>query len=306
MRTIPFYVVDSFTTEPFQGNPAGVFLDAAGLSADEMRRLAGEVHLESAFVLPVAEGDGDGGHDFRLRYFTGVTEVPLCGHATLAAVTVLAQTGRVAADASLGFLTNVGTIGAECAAGDDGRLTVTQIQRAPEFGGPLAPGAVAAALGLRPEAIAETGLPVRVVSTGTSWLYAPVGSREAVDASPASFEAIADLSRQTGTYGVYAFAVEAEQPGEGGAVRVWSRCFAPIAGLNEDPVTGSASGALGAYLWAAGVLPKTGGVVETRQGFAGGRGGKVRIEVTADAGAVTRVAVTGTATVLAEGAFTLP
>jgi PhzF family phenazine biosynthesis protein len=75
MRHIPFFVVDSFTDTPFQGNPAGVFFDSnAALTGDEMRRLAGEVHLESAFVLPADPSD-PGPADFRLRYFTGVCEV---------------------------------------------------------------------------------------------------------------------------------------------------------------------------------------------------------------------------------------
>ena len=124
-----------------------------------------------------------------------------------------------------------------------------------------------------------------------------------VDAAPASFEAIADLSRQTGTYGIYLFTLEHDTTGD---PLVWSRCFAPIAGLPEDPVTGSASGALGGYLWQAGILPPAGGTVTTRQGFAGGRGGEVGIQITVEGQTVIRVAVTGTAALLAEGVFTLP
>ncbi len=132
--------------------------------------------------------------------------------------------------------------------------------------------------------------------------YAPLPSRAEIDAAPASFEAIADLSRQTGTFGVYAFTVEEAA----GGMAVWSRCFAPIAGLDEDPVTGSASGGLGCYLWRAGLLSPDGGRLTARQGFAGGRGGEVEIEIGAVGGIAARVAVTGTATLLAEGAFTLP
>jgi phenazine biosynthesis protein PhzF family len=305
MRRIPFYVLDSFTDTPFQGNPAGVFFDDhAALTADEMRRLAGEVSLESAFVLP---DDTGGAHDYRLRYFTGSTEVPLCGHATLAAVTALAHAGRLAAGAGLRFATNPGTIAVTTGDLGGGALSVTQFQRAPEFGAALAEEAVAevaSALGCAPEAITGAGLPVRVVSTGTPWLYVPVTSRAAVDAAPASFAAITALSRAHNTFGLYVFAVEHEA---GAGLVVWSRCFAPVAGLDEDPVTGSASGGLGAYLWAAGRLPAEGGGVFTaRQGFAGGRGGTVHVRVKAADGAVTSVAVTGRAVLVAEGAFTLP
>jgi PhzF family phenazine biosynthesis protein len=73
-RSIPFFIVDTFTDTPFQGNPAGVFFDdvPANLTDAERMRLCAEVSLESAFVSP-----GGDGADFRLRYFTGVTETTL-------------------------------------------------------------------------------------------------------------------------------------------------------------------------------------------------------------------------------------
>lgn len=304
-RTIPFFVCDSFTDTPFQGNPAGVFFDDAGsLTADEMRRLAGEVHLESAFVLPA----GEDAADFRLRYFTGVTEVPLCGHATIAALSAMVATGRADEGQAFRAWTNVGLLPLELAEGGTG----TMFQNPPEFSLPL-PAEVAAeiagTLGIAPAAIARTGLPVQRVSTGTPWLYVPVASRAEVDATPADFTAVASLSDRLGVYGVYIFTVERD--GEGGAALTpWSRCYAPLAGLPEDPVTGSASGALGGYLAEHGVLavaPGGGGArFRTQQGFAGGRGGSAQVAVSRETdGSYSRIAVSGRALVLAQGAFTL-
>lgn len=293
MRKIPFYVVDAFTSTPFQGNPAGVFFDAETLTGEEMRRLAGEVSLESAFVLAPT----DDRHDFGLRYYTGVTEVPYCGHATLAAVTALVASGRVAVGQTLRLLPTVGLLTVETAF-VDGKLLVTQAQRPPQFDTPLGAeiaAEVAAALGVP----VVTDLPVQVISTGSRWLYVPVASRADVDKAPASFPAITDLSRRLDTHGIYIFTVE-----KAGGIRVWSRCFAPIAGLNEDPVTGSASGGLGAYLWKNGVLPVDGGEITTSQGYAGGRGGEVALVVEINDKGVS-IWITGTATILAEGAFTL-
>jgi PhzF family phenazine biosynthesis protein len=72
-QTVPFFVFDSFTDTPYRGNPAGVFFDPDGtLTETQMRRMTGEVSLESAFVAP-----GEGDSRFRLRYFTGVTETTL-------------------------------------------------------------------------------------------------------------------------------------------------------------------------------------------------------------------------------------
>jgi len=86
---LPIYTVDSFTDEPFSGNPAGVCLvpPRAELSELTMKRIAREMNLsETAFVQPLLGGTPS---KFRLRWFTPTTEVHLCGHATLATAHVL-------------------------------------------------------------------------------------------------------------------------------------------------------------------------------------------------------------------------
>jgi PhzF family phenazine biosynthesis protein len=184
-----------------------------------------------------------------------------------------------------------------------GRTELTMFQNAGTLGAPLSSGAVsevAAALGVSG---AADGLPVQIVSTGTPWLLFPVADRAAVDGIDAArrAEAIAALSRQHSTFGVYVFAVETA---EAGSVGVWSRCFAPIADLPEDPVTGSASGSLGCYLAEQGLLSE-GAEAIAQQGFAGNRGGTAHIRVTRGADG-WRPEVSGTAVLLAEGTFTLP
>ncbi len=82
MKTIAVYQVDSFTDKKFKGNPAGVVLNADGLTHDQMLKIARELNnSETAFVFSPASDD----HDVWLRYFTPKTEVPICGHATIAA-----------------------------------------------------------------------------------------------------------------------------------------------------------------------------------------------------------------------------
>lgn len=295
-RTIPFFLVNSFTTEPFAGNPAGVFFDCDDLSADTMRRLAGEIGLESAFVMTPTVADCL----FQMRYFTAVTEIPYCGHATLAAATALVHSFRIHSEADFGIQTPAGRIGLLCTTTDRDSLKITMTQRPPVFGDPLAAatiGEVAAALGCSAGVITTTGLPVRTVSTGSPFLFVPVADEAYVDGAPADLAALANLSRRTDSHGVYVFTVTGDT--------VYSRNFCPLAGLNEDPVTGSASGALGGYLWAANRLPASRRFA-IRQGYGGGRGGEVDVAVQASGDAVTAVLVTGTATVLASGAFALP
>ena len=112
-RGIPFYTVDAFTDSPFSGNPAAVCLDADDLSDEGRQQIAQEMNLsETAFVYRPASGDVR-----RLRWFTPVAEVPLCGHATLASAHVLVRekgvAGPVAFDSASGPLT---------VREDDGRL----------------------------------------------------------------------------------------------------------------------------------------------------------------------------------------
>ena len=304
MRRIPFFVLNAFTETLFSGNPAGVFLNAEQLTADEMRQLADEISLESAFVLP-----GQGGANLSLRYFTGTREIPLCGHATVSAMTALARAGRILREGTVRVDTPVGVLRMTLQSRPDGESDVTLFQNLPEFGPPLNPGAVAEvaqALGSTPEAVTATGLPVQSVSTGSPFLFVPVLSRDRVDAAPKSLEAIARISEEQGTLGVYVFTVERADSGQ---TSTWGRCFAPAAGLNEDPVTGSASGALGCLLARQGTISvDADGVIRfvAWQGYAGGRGGNVRIAVTVRDGDVSSVAITGSAVSVAEGTFTLP
>ncbi|MDA3835018.1 MAG: PhzF family phenazine biosynthesis isomerase [Spirochaetales bacterium] len=83
------YQVDAFTTEPFKGNPAAVYITDSFLAPGLMQNIAMEMNLsETAFVTPLENG-------FRIRYYTPVSEVELCGHATLSASHILYQTGMV-------------------------------------------------------------------------------------------------------------------------------------------------------------------------------------------------------------------
>jgi len=82
INSVTVYQVDAFTTQLFKGNPAGVVLNADGLSDDQMQYIAREMNnSETAFILSPQSDD----HDVWLRYFTPATEVPICGHATIAA-----------------------------------------------------------------------------------------------------------------------------------------------------------------------------------------------------------------------------
>jgi phenazine biosynthesis protein PhzF family len=87
---IKIYQADAFTTEPFGGNPAGVVPDATGITEEYMQKIAREMNLsETAFIIPI---DND---NFKVRFFTPVSEVDLCGHATIASFYTLANKGYI-------------------------------------------------------------------------------------------------------------------------------------------------------------------------------------------------------------------
>ena len=90
-ESLSVYWVNAFTLEPFTGNPAVVVPDASDLSDDQMQRIAREMNCsETVFVLRPTDTEAD----LRLRWFTPTQEVPLCGHATVAAMHILAEVGR--------------------------------------------------------------------------------------------------------------------------------------------------------------------------------------------------------------------
>ena len=255
METRRTLLVDAFTEEPLAGNVAGVVPDAAGLSDDRMGRIAAELGAsETAFLTPVeatngaADGDpdgtgeGDAGSHRRVRYFTPTDEVDLCGHATIASYAALFADGAVDAGEHV-LRTNVGDL----------TITVTESGRVRMRQGPATVETVdvdadrlGAALGIDPAALRDVGadLPVAVASTGLPFLVVPVNFLERLGEADPDMRAVEELSAEFDVAGVYAFTfdtLEAESTLHG-------RAFAPAVGVPEDPVTGTASGAVGGYL----------------------------------------------------------
>src|SRR5687768_7858805 len=115
-RRYDVYQVDAFTAVRFAGNPAGVVPDASGLSEVEMLAIARELNnSETAFILPADRDD----HDVRVRFFTPTTEVPICGHATIAAHWIRAHLGVT--EGITRQLTGAGILPVQIERGSDGR-----------------------------------------------------------------------------------------------------------------------------------------------------------------------------------------
>jgi trans-2,3-dihydro-3-hydroxyanthranilate isomerase len=178
-------------------------------------------------------------------------------------------------------------------------------QKNPTFGEPVAErGAAAAALSLPISALADTSLPVQVVSCGVPFLFVPIATRSAVDQASANRAALDALLRSTagGAHGVFFFTPES---GADGAT-AYSRMFAPALGVDEDPATGIASGPLGCYLVHHNVIsPTKAGAMWSLQGVRMGRPSHVHISIRVENGDITLVQVGGEAVLAGEGTLYL-
>ena len=236
METTRVVQVDAFTDEPLTGNPAGVVPDADGLSDDQMQAIAAEMAVsETAFLRPSEAADS------RIRYFTPTQEVDLCGHATIGTFAHLHDEGLEPGTTALE--TNVGVLEIEVEA--DG--TVWMSQDEPTIREvDVDYDRVADALGVDRAALegASADLPLAVASTGLPFLIVPITYLSDVGSAEPDMAAIEALTDAVDATGIYLFtfdALAAESTLHG-------RMFAPSAGVPEDPVTGTASGAVSAYL----------------------------------------------------------
>ena len=220
MTELRLIQVDAFADRPFTGNPAAVMLLDAWLDDATLQAIAAENNLaETAFLIPATEA----GADFELRWFTPAVEVALCGHATLASGHVLL--GDDPARASVRLRTRKAGVLTVSRAGEGYALDLPAWAPAPR---PL------------PETVAGVGgAPVE-----TLWREGDYSVL--VYANEAEVRALAPDFRALREQGDVLFIATA--PGE--ATDIVSRVFAPGAGIDEDPVTGSAHSIIVPY-WAA-------------------------------------------------------
>jgi PhzF family phenazine biosynthesis protein len=213
------YQVDAFTDQPFRGNPAAVCVLSRPASEPWMQAVAAEMNLsETAFLHRE-------GSSWRLRWFTPLVEVALCGHATLASAHVLWESGAASRNDGLDFQTLSGRLGARV---ESGRIELDFPQKQIEAQPP--PAGLLEALG------------VRAVFTGRNvfdWLI-EVESEEVVRACAPDFGRL----KRVDARGVIVTSRAGTKPFD-----CVSRFFAPAVGIDEDPVTGSAHCALAPY-WA--------------------------------------------------------
>lgn len=301
-RALKFYQADVFTGLPFGGNPVAVFPDAQGLTHVQLQQIAREMNLsETVFVLPPTDKTAVA----RLRIFTPTQEIPFAGHPVLGTFFVLAELGIISVKEPVTRLIqecNIGLFPVELhvEAGLVERVVMTQPK--PEFLGPVDEMEdlykIASALGMAKHMIADTKWPIEVVSTGLPVVIVPARTLTAVRSIQPDASAIMDICHRVGANGIMVFTTVTVEP----SATVHTRMFAPSIGILEDPATGSASGALGAYLVQNGVVdvaPLTEIIVE--QGYEIERPSQIFVQVESDDDIIQTVKVGGQCVMTVEG-----
>lgn len=282
--------IDAFTHEPLGGNPCAVVLDAEGLDDATMLAIALEMNLsETAFLVPSERAD------FGARYFTPFGEIPMAGHPTVATVFALAETGAFALTGDRTEITlelPAGVLPIEVDARDGRVERIAMRQPRPRFGETLPGEAVAAAFALAAGDL-DPGMPCRIVSTGTPQLMIPVRSLEALRGARPEGRAHADLAEAHGFFSSHLFVMSGVETGD-----TFARHFAPGERGFEDPFTGSATGAMAAYLWREGRL---GPRFVAEQGHWMTRPGRAEVEVIGPPDAIESVRVAGGAVTVLRG-----
>jgi trans-2,3-dihydro-3-hydroxyanthranilate isomerase len=299
MPVLQYVHLDVFTNQPFTGIQLAVFLDAAGIDEQRMQRIANEMAFpETAFVLPPEAA----GTDVRVRIFTPSLELPMAGSPTVGTTFALAGAGRLRAGADkavLGLGIGPTTVGLEW--GPSALRFAWMTQPLPTFG-PIVTDtvAVAAAIGVQPCDLAGGNLPVQVASSGVPFLYVPLNSRPLVDSASLERTRLCALLRAMDLEELPVF-VFSPEPADDDAT-VYSRMFAPVLGIPEDPATGGASGPLGAYLLQHNaVSADTASRLVSLQGVRMGRPSRIHIALSIRAGVLEEVRVGGEAVVLGTG-----
>ena len=292
MPTFPLFQVDAFTTQPFQGNSCVVVFDADHLTADMMQTIAKEMNLaETAFVSKSTKAD------FKVRYFTPASEIPLAGHPTIATVHALIDAKKLAITkerTKISLELRDGPIQIDIIATPGQAIHITMTQRKPEFFATFDADELAPMFGLGTGDFLRD-VPIQIVSTGTRQLMVALQNHDALRRASLNFTTFAKFRQKHKVFSPHLFCLE----GISNQGQTFARHLDIPPDLLEDPFTGSATGGMGAYLWKYNLINKSTFIAE--QGHWMGRPGQAKVEVIGSRSDITSVRVGGNAVTILRG-----
>ena len=282
--------VDAFADRPFGGNGCAVVHDAAGWDAETCMAFTRETGLvECTFLGPSDTAD------IRVRYFLASREIPFAGHPTVATVVSMVRRGLAPAEGRVTLETLAGLIPVETSTAD--RTLVTMTQNAPVFGAEVPAARVAEVVGL--DAADVLGQP-QIVSTGLPFTVTVLKDHAALRRARLDLDALARLRADfphDDADVMEPFLVTLQGATERGDT--FSRLLLAPPQPPEDPFTGSATGAMAAYLWRHGLIETP--FLTAEQGHDMGRPGQAKVEVLGPQDSITGVKVAGTGVVVMTG-----
>lgn len=313
MKDIILKGVDTFTTKPFSGNPAGVVTEADGLTDEMMQEIARGMKMnlvEIAFVTISRIEDAS----FRVRFFTPSKELDMSGHVTIATCFALIEEGRIPLEekiTKLSFETKIGTIPIEIyfspsaspeerenggeflqLLGENSGLLERIMMHQPIY--TFSPSKVpvreiAEVLGIDEGEIMKAGLPIVTASKDLDWLIIPVQSKETIMNMHPDLIKLGMLNRKYGILTNHIFTLDTYDSD----CVAYSRHFGPAMGLWEDPASANASGGLGNYLLTYGITSSSSMVMQ--QGKERESLSRIYVEIDRENDATTSVRVGGLA-----------
>ncbi|WP_432724276.1 PhzF family phenazine biosynthesis isomerase [Staphylococcus equorum] len=239
MKSIKVYHYDAFSKKPNKGNPAGVVLNGDDLTETEMQNVAFKVGFnETAF--PIASDRAD----LRIRYFSPKQEMELCGHATMATIYTLKTNGWLENKTELTIETNVGVLPIRITKNEQNEIHITMKQALPQF--KKFKGSrydLAKTIGIEETDFVDE-LPIMYGSTGAWTLLIPIKSLDIFNKMEPNNKAFSSILNEIPNASVHPFCLETYYEEADMHGRHFSSTFS---GTIEDPVTGTASGVMGAY-----------------------------------------------------------
>ncbi len=300
MATIRIKHVDTFTTIPQNGNPAAVVVDSQRLTEQQMLSITREVNLnETVFILPSDSQKAD----IRLRWFTPKAELPMSGHANLAALHVLAEEGKLGMTKDGVYRFRVEAMKSVIPVKINKKkknIVVTMELSLPEF---------ESASQYKVDLIRPLNITVSDFDPGLSiqrngFLFAPIRRLHTVFTMKPNFEALSTFLGRHGFEGLCVFTTETVDRNS----LVHSRVFAPHLGIPEDPVTGFIHRSLALYLQEKKLIPQKEGrfIFQAEQGDAMGRKGRIEVEILMKDEIPYAISLTGSAVTVMEGVLKIP
>ncbi|VXC90154.1 putative isomerase [Bacillus mycoides] len=239
MKTINVFHYDAFTNKPNMGNPAGIVLEADGLTEEDMQRIAEKVGFnETSFILSSEVAD------IRMRYFTPGFEMDLCGHGTVGTIYALRERGLLEEKTNLTIETKAGILPIQIGANENGETFIKMRQAAPQFKDFAgSKEELAHSIGLEVTDL-DASVPIVYGSTGNWTVIVPIKNLDACERMKPKNEAFPSVLKEIPKASIHPVCLETYDE----QVQMHGRHFSsPYAGTIEDPVTGTASGVKGAY-----------------------------------------------------------